>query len=167
MADVMNIAFFCTSNCGRSIMAEAIPDRESGGRCKGWSGGSRQAGAVTPIALGLLEKLGHATAGRRSRSWQECLEPGAPELDVVITLCAEAAGEPRPDWPGALAAAHWGIAHPIRFAAGPSHRIAETYAVYEESCRQLHNRISLFLSLPFATLDAMRLRHHLGTIHRA
>src|SRR5688572_7825295 len=95
---VYNVLFLCTANSARSILAEATLNHKSGGRFHAFSAGSRPGGTVNPFALALLQRMGIATDGLRSKSWDEFEQPGAPVLDFVFTVCDNAAGEVCPIW---------------------------------------------------------------------
>jgi arsenate reductase len=155
-----NVLFLCTGNSARSILAEALLNREGQGRFRAHSAGSFPKSAAHPAALDLLARLGFPTEGLRSKSWDEFAAPGAPEMDFIITVCDDAAGETCPVWPGRPTTAHWGIEDPAA-VAGP-----EQTEAFERALNYLHNRISLFLSLPLDTLDEMSLRHRLTEIGR-
>lgn len=142
--DPLSILFLCTGNSARSIMAEAIATREGAGRVRAHSAGSQPKGAVHPMTLDLLARLGHDVSGLRSKSWDEFAAPGAPPLDIVITVCDQAAGEVCPIWPGQPVRAHWGVPDPA--AAEGSE--AERAAVFADVYRMLRNRITAFLALP-------------------
>jgi protein-tyrosine-phosphatase len=144
-----NVLFLCTANSARSIMAEAILDKEGAGRFRGFSAGSKPRGAVHPFALATLQRLGHDTAFARSKGWDEFAAPGAPKMDFVFTVCDQAAAEECPVWPGHPATAHWGIPDPA--AAGGSE--AERWLAFADAYRMLGNRISLLLALPMESLD--------------
>ena len=109
---VMNVLFLCTGNSARSILAEAIMNREGRGRFRGFSAGSQPKGEPNPFAIALLKKLNFDTAALRSKSWDEFASPGAPEMDFVFTVCDSAAAEQCPYWPGQPMTAHWGLADP-------------------------------------------------------
>jgi len=67
---------------------------------------------VHPMAVELLQRMNLPTESLRSKSWDEFAAPGAPPLDLIFTVCDNAAGEVCPLWPGKPMTAHWGIADP-------------------------------------------------------
>jgi arsenate reductase len=109
---MFNILILCTGNSARSILAEAIFNRDGAEWVKAYSAGSNPAGLVNPAALRLLAAKGLPTRGYRSKSWYEFTAPGAPRMDLVITVCNSAAGEVCPVWPGAPLRCHWGMDDP-------------------------------------------------------
>jgi protein-tyrosine-phosphatase len=137
---ITNVLFLCTGNSARSILAEAILNREGAGRFAAFSAGSHPKGAPHPAALKLLASHGYATNGFRSKSWDEFAAPGAPPLDVVVTVCDNAAGEVCPIWPGKPAKRHWSVPDP---AAVEGEGQAEAF---EAAYRDLHTRISGFIA---------------------
>lgn len=157
-----NVLFLCTGNSARSILAEAILDREGKGRFRAFSAGSLPRGSVNPYALQLLERLGYDTKGLRSKNWNEFAAPDAPHMDFVFTVCDNAAGEVCPVWPGQPVSAHWGLADPAE-ATGSD---AERHLAFAEAYRMLRNRITIFASLPIASLDRLSLQHHVDRIGR-
>jgi len=162
MGLVFNVLFLCTGNSARSILAESIMNREGKGKFIGYSAGSQPKGEVHPFALDLLKKMNHPTEGLRSKSWEEFSQPGAPELDFVFTVCDNAAAEVCPIWPGQPMTAHWGIPDP---AAAEGTEVERRLA-FAEAYRQLSNRISIFASLPLASLDKLSLQKRLDEIGR-
>jgi len=155
-----NVLFLCTANSARSILAEAILAREGAGRFRAFSAGSQPRGTVHPYALDLLASLGHDTGFARSKSWEAFAGPDAPQMDFVFTVCDAAAAETCPVWPGRPITAHWGVPDPA--AADGSE--AEKRLAFADAYRMLANRISIFVSLPVATLDRMALERRLKEI---
>lgn len=157
---IYNVLFLCTGNSARSILAECILNREGQGRFKAFSAGSQPKGNVHPFALDLLKKMNHPTAGLRSKSWDEFAATGAPHLDFVFTVCDNAASEVCPIWPGQPMTAHWGVPDPAA-AEGTE---AERHLAFAEAYRMLHNRISVFTSLPIRAIDRLSLQKRLNEI---
>ncbi len=155
-----NVLFLCTGNSARSILAEAIINKIGAGKFRGFSAGSHPTGQVHPLALELLEKLGHPTGNLRSKSWDEFSAPGAPELDFIFTVCDNAAGEICPVWPGKPATAHWGMPDPAAVSGSES----EKRSAFAETYRILNNRIGIFTNLPFDALDRISLQAKLNAI---
>lgn len=153
-----NILILCTGNSTRSILAEAILNRDGAGRVEAYSAGSNPTGQVNPGAIRLLQRKGMETAGYRSKSWDEFATDGTPEMDLVVTVCASAAGEVCPVWPGAPMRAHWGIDDP---AAAPPDEIDIAFQV---AYHRLSARINAFLALPFEAMPADDLKVRLAKI---
>jgi arsenate reductase len=157
-----NVLFLCTGNSARSILAEAILNRNGKGRFRAYSAGSDPRGEVNPFAINLLRRSGYDTSGLRSKSWAEFAHPAAPQLDFVFTVCDNAAGEACPLWPGQPMTAHWGIPDPAA-ATGSD---AEIAVAFDGAYRMLRRRIELFLALPIAKLDRLVLASRLKEIGR-
>jgi arsenate reductase (thioredoxin) len=155
---VYNVLFLCTGNSARSILAEALLNRMGEGRFRAHSAGSEPKGEVHPMALEVLGELAFAVEGFRSKSWDEFAGPRATQLDFVFTVCDNAAGETCPIWPGQPMTAHWGIEDPAA-VEGPAQKEA-----FRRALAYLRNRISLFLALPIASIDALSLRSRLQEI---
>ena len=155
---VYNVLFLCTGNSARSILGEAVMNKLGKGRFKAWSAGSFPKGEVHPMALSVLNGMGFDTSGMRSKSWDEFSKPGAPEFDFIFTVCDNAAGESCPVWLGHPMTAHWGIEDPAAIE-GEEQRDA-----FLQALRYLTNRISLFLTLPIESIDAMAMKQKLKEI---
>jgi arsenate reductase len=162
-----NILILCTGNSARSILAEALFNALGGGRVRAFSAGSKPAGKVNPHALALLEEQGLDSANLRSKSWDEFAAPGAPDLDLVVTVCDNAAGETCPLWPGVPLRAHWGIADPAAAEVAKAGNDEDIRAAFMKAYALLAERILTFLSLSFETLDRAELQKHLAEIGRA
>jgi len=144
----MNILVLCTGNSARSILLEAILNRAGQDRgITAFSAGSRPAGRVHPQSRALLAAKGYPTAGMRSKSWDEFAAPGAPIMDMVITVCGTAAGETCPIWPGTPLRAHWGVEDP---AGAPE---ADQPAAFAAAYDKLFARAGALLALPVERMD--------------
>jgi arsenate reductase len=157
------VLFLCTGNSARSIIAEALLNQLGHGRFKAYSAGSFPKGEINPHAIPIVKSLGFDASAFRSKSWDEFAGPDAAPLDFVFTVCDNAAGEVCPIWPGQPITAHWGIPDP----AAASGTEAEIGAAFAEATRQLRSRISLFLELPFASLDRMSIQSRVREIGEA
>ncbi len=155
-----NVLFLCTHNSARSVIAECVLDQLGRERFKAASAGSHPRGEVNPRALDLLAALNYDVSRLRSKSWEEFARPGAPPLDFVFTVCDDAAGETCPLWPGQPMTAHWGVPDPSR-VEGPE---AVKRQAFADTHRMLYQRISIFVSLPFASLDTLSLQTRLTDI---
>jgi len=155
-----HVLFLCTGNSARSILAEALINHWGGGRFRGFSAGSHPKGAVHPVALALLERMGLPTEGLRSKSWEEFAVTGAAPLDFVFTVCDNAAGEACPYWPGQPMTAHWGLPDP----AAVTGTEAQQWVAFRAVFQALETRIKLFTSLPLASLDRIKLKERLEAI---
>jgi protein-tyrosine-phosphatase len=160
---VFNVLFLCTGNSARSILAEAIMNREGMGKFKAYSAGSHPKGFVHPVAIDVLKIMNFNPEHYRSKDWDEFAKPDAPKLDFVFTLCDEAAAEVCPVWPGQPISAHWGMPDPARAAGSP----AEVHQVFYDTARMLRNRISLFAALPIDKLDGLALKKKVDEIGKA
>ena len=143
---MLNVLFLCTHNSARSVLAECLLHHIGQGRFKAYSAGSspRENQRPNPLALQALESAGISTAGLRSKSWDEFATPDAPQMDLIITVCDNAAGEVCPIWPGHPATAHWGYADP---ADAPGND-ADKLAAFERTLIAIRQRIELLVNLP-------------------
>ncbi|MEQ9694787.1 arsenate reductase ArsC [Shimia sp. SDUM112013] len=155
-----NVLFLCTGNSARSLMAEAIAQREGAGRFRAFSAGSHPRGEPHPYTLDLLKGINHDTSFARSKSWEKFAGPDAPKMDFVFTVCDQAAQEECPVWPGQPMTAHWGVSDPTK-AEGTE---AEKRLAFSEAYRMLRNRISIFTNLPIEAHDRFALQQKLDEI---
>jgi arsenate reductase len=157
-----NVLFLCTGNSARSIMAEAIMNFKGRPQFTAYSAGSHPSGTVRPEALGQLQLAHIPTTGLRSKSWEEFSKPDAPKLDFVFTVCDDAAKEVCPVWPGQPTTAHWGVPDPAAVEGTPD----QIEKAFRDAFFILDRRISLFLSLPLASIDSLALMKELDSIGR-
>ncbi|MDG4553504.1 MAG: arsenate reductase ArsC [Candidatus Competibacter sp.] len=157
----MNVLFLCTGNSCRSVLGEATFNHLAPLGWKAMSAGSHPTGQVHPHSLALLAREGISTKGYRSKSWDDL--PVTP--DIVITVCASAAGETCPAYLGPVLRAHWGVDDPAH-ATGTDEEID---AAFRQAYRTLRVRIEAFFALPLAELQTDRARlkielDHIGTL---
>jgi arsenate reductase len=160
MKDHYNVLFLCAGNSARSIMAEGLMNAKGEPRFTAYSAGSHPSGAVRPEALRQLVAAHIPTADFRSKSWDEFAKPEAPKMDFVFTVCDNAANEVCPIWPGQPMTAHWGVADPTVVQG----TVKEVERGYRDAFLTLERRISLFLCLPFATIDKLAIKKEIDKI---
>ncbi|UXS01272.1 arsenate reductase ArsC [Agrobacterium tumefaciens] len=157
---IYNVLFLCTGNSARSILAEAILNKEGAGRFRAYSAGGQPKGGVNPHALQELNVLGYDATGFSSKSWDVFSGPDAPEMDFIFTVCDSAAGEACPVWIGHPMTAHWGIEDPAAVEGSE----VEIQRAFAQAARFLKNRITAFINLPIASIDRMALEQHVRQI---
>ncbi len=151
----VNVLFLCTHNSARSILAEAILNHIGQGRFKAFSAGSspRENQQPNPMALKTLESVGISTDGLRSKTWDEFAMADAPHMDLVITVCDNAAGEVCPFWPGQPATAHWGYADPSAIDGTD----AQKMDAFRQTLHAIKRRLELLTNLPAASVARLML----------
>jgi arsenate reductase len=157
-----NVLFLCTGNSARSIMAEAIMNHKGGPTFAAYSAGSHPAGTVRAEALRQLAAARIPSNSPRSKSWREFASADAPRMDFVFTVCDDAAKEACPVWPGQPMTAHWGVPDPAR-VVGTADQVERAF---REAFLILDRRITLFLSLPLASLDRLAIKAEIDKIGR-
>lgn len=155
---IYNVLFLCTGNSARSIMAEGILSHLGKGKFQAFSAGSMPTGVVSPYALKQLEKEGIMLENPRSKSWDEFAKPDAPQLDFVITVCDNAAGEVCPIWAGQPITAHWGVFDPAAVSE------EQKNIAFAQAFTVLYRRISLFVALNPAGLEQLTLQNKMREI---
>ncbi|WP_028101379.1 arsenate reductase ArsC [Pseudoduganella violaceinigra] len=155
-----NVLFLSTQNSTRSIMAEGLLNSAGGGRFRAFSAGSQPAGEVNPYAIEQVNLLGNAPAGLRSKSTDEFSVEGAPDMDFVITVYDEAAGEACPRWPGQPATANWSFRDPAALR-GSAAEIRQEFATI---CREIRRRVEIFRNLPGEALDELAIQRKIARI---
>lgn len=154
------VLVLCTGNSARSILGEAIINQLGEGQVRAFSAGSKPKGVPHPGALRLLERRGIDTAAFRSKSWDEFSAPGAPAIDLAVTVCGNAAGEACPVFLGSPLKAHWGLPDPADVTGSE----AEVDAAFAETWRLLEMRVRAFLALDRASMDKTALQAALADI---
>jgi arsenate reductase len=154
-----NVLFLCTGNSARSVMAEALLNVLGTGKFKAYSAGSFPSGKVQPIAAELARAFGYAEP-LRSKSWDEFAQVDSPPIDMVITVCDNAAGEMCPIWPGQPVTAHWGVPDPVTETGSDDQR----RRAFQSAWLMLRRRIDLLLALPLEKLDRITTQQELRAI---
>jgi len=155
-----NVLFLCTGNSARSIMAEALVTSMGKGRFRGFSAGSHPGGKVNPFAIEQVKATGYPVDNLRSKSWDEFAGADAPQMDFIITVCDNAAGEVCPVWPGHPVSAHWGFEDPAAVEGTDE----EKRAAFSKIFRQIMTRMNTFVNLPVDMLDKNAIRKEMQKI---
>ena len=161
----LNILFLCTHNSARSIIAEALLNDMGGNKCKAFSAGSspRENQQPNPFALKALQSAGVSIDGLSSKSWDVFSAPDAPKMDLVITVCDNAAGEMCPFWPRQPATAHWGYADPSEVKGTDDERLD----AFRQTMLMIQKRLQLLVSLPLAGLSTLTLQNEARNLSKA
>lgn len=136
-----NVLFLCTGNSARSIIAEGILRKLGGETFFSYSAGSQPAGKPNPYALAVLRDHDIDVSFARSKLWDEFANSDSPKMDLIITVCDNAAGETCPVWPGHPSIAHWGVPDPATVQG--SHQ--DTLAAFERTYVEMEVRIKMLL----------------------
>ena len=160
---LFNVLFLCTGNSARSVLAETYLNASGRGRFHAYSAGSFPKGKVNPYALELLEKNHLPTEGLRSKAWDEFAKLDAPKMDIIITVCDQAAGEMCPVWPGQPVTAHWGVEDPAAASGDEDTK----RAAFLHAFSVLQRRINLLVNLNPKALDRMVTEQELRAISEA
>lgn len=152
----LNVLFLCTHNSARSILAQATLNHIGKGRFRAFSAGShpRENQQPHPLGLQVLRNAGIPTDGLYSKSWDEFGKPGAPRMDLVITVCDNAAGEVCPFWPGQPATAHWGFADPSEVDGDEAQKLE----AFRKTLHAIRRRLELLVNLPPTGVDRLTLQ---------
>ena len=162
MADrVFTVLFLCTHNSARSVMAEALLNTIGQEHFQAFSAGSMPSGRVNPFAIEMARTIGYLTDDIRSKSWDEFAQPDAPKMDIIITVCDDAAGETCPIWPGHPATAHWGFPDPSKTEGSDDDKRRAFGKVFHD----IRRRIELLVNLPVDKLERLALANELKRIH--
>ncbi|MGB5625832.1 MAG: arsenate reductase ArsC [Woeseiaceae bacterium] len=150
-----NILVLCTGNSARSIIGEVLINELRGGEIQAFSAGSHPTGRVNPGAIEKLKKEGHAVEGLESKSWDRFCGDDAPAINIVITVCDNAAGESCPIWNGAPVTVHWGIPDPA------------TDGDFDSAYGRLRRRVEAMLALPLREMSDEKISVALDRVHRS
>lgn len=157
----MNILVLCTGNSARSIIAEVLINSLGNKHIHAFSAGSKPVGTVNPQALSILKKKGHNITDLRSKSWDEFAQSDAPKMDVVITVCGNAANEVCPLWPGTPVRVHWGFDDPAHISD-----VDDAMKAFEVTYEAIKHRIEAFIALPLNEIAASSLQSAMQNLSR-
>ena len=152
----IKVLFLCTHNSARSILAEAVLNHVGKGRFQAFSAGSQPRGnqQPNPLALSTLQNAGYSIDGLASKSWDTFGQPDSPQMDLVITVCDNAAGEVCPYWPGQPATAHWGYTDPSAGGGDEAHKSE----AFRHTLHAMRRRMELLVNLPSTGLNRLMLQ---------
>jgi protein-tyrosine-phosphatase len=152
----LNVLFLCTHNSARSILAEALLNAMGKDRFKAFSAGSspRDNQQPNPLGLQVLQGAGISIDGLHSKNWDVFAAPDAPTMDLIITVCDNAAGEVCPIWPGHPATAHWSYPDPSEGDGTDAQKLE----AFRKTLYAIKRRLELFCSLPSEKLQAAMLQ---------
>jgi protein-tyrosine-phosphatase len=161
----IHVLFLCTHNSARSILAEATLNHIGGGRFRAFSAGSspRDNQRPHPFALQVLESAGIPADSVRSKSWDEFAGPDAPAMDLVVTVCDNAAGEQCPYWPGHPATAHWGFPDPSETAGTDAQKLE----AFRQTLHAIRRRLESLVALPENGIDTIALQSRARELARS
>jgi arsenate reductase (thioredoxin) len=160
MAAPLNFLFICTGNSARSILGEALATTLSRGRLRGYSAGSHPGGKVNPFAAELCAAMNYPQVNLRSKSWDEFGVGGAPVMDLIVTVCDNAAGEACPVWLGHPATAHWGLPDPAAVGGSDADKRAAFRAIRDAMAK----RIEMLLASPLESMNDAERRSEMRRI---
>jgi len=158
-----NVLILCTHNSARSVLSEGMLShwaQQLGKDVRAYSAGSAPSGRLNPFALEALTNAGIDTTGYRSKSWDEFVADGAPQMRIVITVCDSAAAETCPYWPGSPVKVHWGYADPSNAPGGDEGK----RQAFELTRQAIGYRMLQLLALPLDTLSNAELQAALERI---
>jgi protein-tyrosine-phosphatase len=161
----LNVLFLCTHNSARSILAEALLNTIGKGRFQAFSAGSspRENQQPNPLGIKVLQNAGIATESLHSKSWNVFAGPDAPQMNLIITVCDNAAGEVCPIWPGHPATAHWSYPDPSE-GEGTE---AEKSEAFRQTLHAMKRRLELLCSLPADKLERAVLQSSARQLNQA
>ena len=163
MPKPLTVLFLCTGNSARSILAEAVLNHLGGDRFRAFSAGSHPKGTVHPLSLELLRSRAVPVEGLHSKSWTAYSGPAALKIDLIITVCDQAASETCPIWPGHPVTVHWGLPDP----AAVEGTLDEQRRAFSDVLRTLEHLVSGLADLPAETLEPATLKRRVQEIGRS
>lgn len=159
----MKILVLCTGNSARSILLETILRHHGKNRIEAFSAGSNPTGRVNKGAIEFLEFMGYDISHARSKSWDEFSGSEATAMDLVITVCDNAAGETCPLWRnhpehGAPMRHHFGIADPAHV---PDAELIEAFRVAYLLLMEFATKL---LAVDFENIERSELQNYIKSI---
>lgn len=155
----INVLFLCTGNSARSILSECLLNDLGQGKWRGYSAGSHPSGQPHPDGLAHLIAKDHNVDGYSSKSWDVFAGPDAPKMDIIITVCDNAAGESCPIWPGHPLTAHWPAPDPAHITPQSARQAA--FASVYDLCQA---RIYALIALNMLEGDPLKIKTEISRI---
>ena len=155
----LHVLILCTGNSARSLIAEGILRQHAAAGFIAYSAGSSPTGQPNPHAIHILRAHDIDTSFAESKSWDRFAGPNAQPMDLIITVCDNAAGEACPIWPGNPHNAHWGVADPAA-VDGDYDNIAAAFAI---TFGQLTRRIEALVAARPERENLAKIARQIGT----
>ncbi len=125
-------------------------------RYRAFSAGSEPKPAPHPVTIEIVKELGYETAGLRSKSWDEFAGADASPLDLIFTVCGNAAAEVCPVWPGHPMTIHWGVEDPAAASGSEEDVRALFRTIHDQLLAKVEALVEIDPSL--MSPDALRIR---------
>jgi len=155
-----NVLVLSSKNAARSIMAEALFNTIPNGMFNAYSAGSAPSFVVSRFAIEEVKKTGYPTKELKSKSWQMFLEPDAPQIDFIISVCDHVTTDICAAFYGSPVLGHWVLDDPSLVEGS----FEQKKLAFQQTFIAIKNRIEALSKLPLAHLDKLALKNKLEAL---